>query len=172
MTIPGFTAGTSVYKSSRHYHIAADTASSNQVVPQQRCPPPGLCEKASRICRRGDEAPFCDILADCFDCRVECTPSCDPPKRNPALGPCLWERCVDQGCNESWRPAPGCTRCVAPGVRECRDASGNCSTTTEGCSVTCTPTTRCFQDPATTNPRCQICYRDNCDGTASVRHTC
>jgi hypothetical protein len=37
---------------------------------------------------------------------------------------------------------------------------------------TCAPTPRCEQDPATTDPRCQICYRDHCDGTGSVWHTC
>jgi hypothetical protein len=39
-------------------------------------------------------------------------------------------------------------------------------------TVTCAPTTRCDRDPATTDPRCQICYRDNCDGTGSLWHTC
>lgn len=41
-----------------------------------------------------------------------------------------------------------------------------------GCPPPCVPTTRCSQDPATTDPRCQICYRDNCDGTGSMWHTC
>lgn len=71
--IPGFAAEASLYKSSRHYYIAAaDTSSSNQVIPQLRCPPQGLCAKASRCCRRGDE-PCCDILDRCFDCIEEFT---------------------------------------------------------------------------------------------------
>ncbi len=36
----------------------------------------------------------------------------------------------------------------------------------------CVPTTTCSQDRATTDPSCQICYRDNCNGTTSVWHTC
>ncbi len=36
----------------------------------------------------------------------------------------------------------------------------------------CVRTTRCNDDPASPDPRCQICYRDNCDGTGSVWHTC
>ena len=36
----------------------------------------------------------------------------------------------------------------------------------------CTPKTICTQDPATSDPKCKICRRDNCDGTASVSHTC
>jgi hypothetical protein len=34
------------------------------------------------------------------------------------------------------------------------------------------PQTTCQQDPATTNPLCQICYTTYCDGTMSVYHTC
>ena len=30
----------------------------------------------------------------------------------------------------------------------------------------------CVQDPASSNQRCKICRTDNCDGTASVSHTC
>lgn len=37
---------------------------------------------------------------------------------------------------------------------------------------TCTPETVCTRDSATSNPNCKICRRDNCDGTASVYHTC
>jgi hypothetical protein len=36
----------------------------------------------------------------------------------------------------------------------------------------CVPTTICRQDPATSNPRCQICTRDYCDGTATRWFTC
>lgn len=38
--------------------------------------------------------------------------------------------------------------------------------------VTCQPSTQCQQDPATQDPNCQICRRDNCDGTMSLWHTC
>jgi hypothetical protein len=36
----------------------------------------------------------------------------------------------------------------------------------------CVPTTSCSDDPASPDPRCQICTRHNCDGTASMWHTC
>jgi len=39
-------------------------------------------------------------------------------------------------------------------------------------ATTCTPKTVCTQDPATSDPRCKVCRRNNCDGTASVSHTC
>jgi len=123
MRTPGFTAESSLYKSSWHYYVAAaDTVSSNQAMLQQGHPP-GLCEKASKLCRRGVGGSWCDILLECWD---GCTPGCDPPRPMPAKGPCLWQRCVDEDCQVSWRPAPGCTRCVPPRVQECRDASGNC----------------------------------------------
>lgn len=41
-----------------------------------------------------------------------------------------------------------------------------------GTSNSCVPTTTCVQDPATADPRCKVCRTDNCDGTASVSHTC
>lgn len=41
-----------------------------------------------------------------------------------------------------------------------------------GAANSCVPTTSCTQDPATTDPRCKRCRTDNCDGTASVSHTC
>jgi hypothetical protein len=51
-------------------------------------------------------------------------------------------------------------RCV-----DCNDGGG-------GNGGECVPTVTCRQDPATTDPRGQICVRDNCDGTASAWHTC
>jgi hypothetical protein len=55
-------------------------------------------------------------------------------------------------------------------LRECRVIYTACL---KSCTVpSCTPSTTCRQDPVTTDPRCQICHRDNCDGTASVWHTC
>ena len=36
----------------------------------------------------------------------------------------------------------------------------------------CIPKTVCTQDPATSDPRCKVCRRNNCDGTASVSHSC
>ena len=36
----------------------------------------------------------------------------------------------------------------------------------------CVPKTVCTQDPATSDPRCKVCRRNNCDGSASVSHTC
>ena len=55
-------------------------------------------------------------------------------------------------------------------VSECRLTAKECR---EACTTTpCIPTTVCYPDRATTDPRCQICYKNNCDGTASVWHTC
>jgi hypothetical protein len=147
MKMPGFSANRSLYKSDRHYSMVAPdaTASSHQVMAQREgtCPPPGLCEKASRLCQRGDE-PWCDILGECLDCREPCMPYCEPPTQNSALGPCLWQKCIDGSCNESWRQAPGCTPCVPPGVQQCRDASGNCFTqlccpSSQACGSQCCP---------------------------------
>lgn len=50
-------------------------------------------------------------------------------------------------------------------VRDCRERSQECQ---EACR--CTPSTTCYPDGS--DPRCQICYQDHCDGTASVWHTC
>jgi len=38
--------------------------------------------------------------------------------------------------------------------------------------VMCVPHTYCYQDPSTTNPRCQICVRETCTGINSMWHTC
>jgi hypothetical protein len=51
-----------------------------------------------------------------------------------------------------------------------RNEGNNTATVTV--SFQCVPTTRCVQDPATTNPSCQICSKDHCDGTGSLWHTC
>jgi hypothetical protein len=136
MRTPRFSAGASLYKSSRHYYMAAaNTAFSNQLMPQQQCPPAGLCANASRCCRTGNEGRCCDILDRCLDCMEICRPYCDPPRQISARGPCLWQRCVDRDCNVSVRRASGCTECVPPGVQECWDASGNCVTQTCSCVV-------------------------------------
>lgn len=55
-------------------------------------------------------------------------------------------------------------------VADCRQISRECR---EACTVPpCVPTTICRQDPVTTDPHCQVCHRDNCDGTASMWYTC
>lgn len=69
MSMPKFTAEASLYKTCKHYPLmATGTASSAQVVPQQRVRrfPRGLCTKASFYCNRGYEN-WCDILDNnCF----------------------------------------------------------------------------------------------------------
>jgi hypothetical protein len=71
MTMPGFTAETSLYHTSGQYHTSqARTAAPQLVMPQLRCPcPPGLLNIAVRRCRdpnRGGGA--CDLLDRCLDC--------------------------------------------------------------------------------------------------------
>ena len=70
MNVPGFTAEKSLYHTSKQYHTnQVSTGAPHLVEPQTQCPPPGLCQKASRGCRTGDEG-WCDILSDCLDCRI------------------------------------------------------------------------------------------------------
>jgi hypothetical protein len=68
MGLPQFTADASVYPPAARYaglvHGAADPTS----IVAAQCLPPGLCAKASRCCRRGDEGWCCDVLNRCFDC--------------------------------------------------------------------------------------------------------
>jgi hypothetical protein len=70
MRFPGLTATASLYRSDIQYAsaAAAPSGAASTVVPAQLCLPPGLCAKASRCCRRGDEGWCCDILDRCFDC--------------------------------------------------------------------------------------------------------
>jgi hypothetical protein len=74
----------------------------------QSCPPEGLCEKASRMCRRGNEQPWCDILRRCFACDPDAPPQPDYP------------------CPEGWtwsggsRACPVCCKYVAPDHRVCQ----------------------------------------------------
>lgn len=70
----------------------------------------------------------------------------------PGLEGRVPNRCVNTGTN-MW------------GQWDVRDAS---------CGLLPQPTTTCRQDPAacTCDTRCQICTRDNGDGTASTWHTC
>ena len=69
MNVPQLTAEATLYRSSRVYpgRVAASGSVASQIVPQW-CLPPGLCAKASRFCRRGDERPWCDILDRCLAC--------------------------------------------------------------------------------------------------------
>ena len=60
MTMPGFTAEASLYKTIQHYPgVATGAASTPQVMPQQF--PPGLCRKAAYYCNRG-YPNWCRIL--------------------------------------------------------------------------------------------------------------
>jgi len=69
MSLPTQNAEASLYRSTATYAGAfAAPASAGGIVTAQLCLPPGLCAKASRCCRRGDEGWCCDILDRCFDC--------------------------------------------------------------------------------------------------------
>ena len=71
MNMPGFTAETSLYHASEHYHMSQEsTGSPNLVVPQLRCPcPAGLLNKASRLCPNPEVGgQWCAILSKCLDC--------------------------------------------------------------------------------------------------------
>lgn len=74
MKMPGFTAEESFYKANGHYRtVLTNAAITTQVVPQRwRCPPPGLCAKASRLCDDPEKGgQWCGILDRCFDCWQE-----------------------------------------------------------------------------------------------------
>ena len=71
MSMPGFTADASLYRTSEHYHMRqASTVGPELVVPQLRCPcPPGLLGKASRLCHDpAGVGGWCRILDRCLDC--------------------------------------------------------------------------------------------------------
>ena len=59
MTMPGFTAEASLYRTNTHYPlVTTGSASSTQIVPQI---PLGLCTKAAYYCNRGYEK-WCAIF--------------------------------------------------------------------------------------------------------------
>ena len=70
MSLPGFTAETSLYKTSEHYVVKASTFPATQgVTPQQLCPPPGTCSKALSLCRDPTAGgTWCSIAERCIDC--------------------------------------------------------------------------------------------------------
>jgi hypothetical protein len=83
---------------------------------------------------------------------------------------------IDPGCFQScyhhcnW----DCFELIGPArsacLRECKATEVACRSV---CTIpSCVPTTTCSQDPASSDSRCQICHRDNCDGTGSIWHTC
>jgi hypothetical protein len=96
------------------------------------------------------------------------------PRRQPRAA--VIAALIDPGCLEScyhncnW----DCFELIGAArgacLRECREVALTCR---QVCTVaSCVPSTTCYPDPATPDGRCQICYRDNCDGTGSVWHTC
>jgi hypothetical protein len=68
MGVPQFTAAAAVYRSATQYAAAASATGDPTNIVAAQCLPPGLCAKASRCCRRGDEGWCCDVLDRCFDC--------------------------------------------------------------------------------------------------------
>ncbi len=70
MNTPEFTADASLYKTSGRYFKAASTLCASQAVtPQLKCPPPGLCAKASQLCHDPTKGGgWCAILDRCVDC--------------------------------------------------------------------------------------------------------
>ena len=99
MNMPGFTAETSLCKTSGLYHnMAAFVATHTNSVDLQGRLPPGLCQKARRFCQdpvRG--GMWCGILDRCFDGGDVGPP---PPSANP--------------CKPGWRWVSGpdwCPRC-------------------------------------------------------------
>jgi hypothetical protein len=69
VALPQFTADAAAYQSTIHYNGVLKHGRPNAgIVPAQTCPPPGLCEKASRCCRPHTWGTCCDILSRCLDC--------------------------------------------------------------------------------------------------------
>lgn len=72
MNLPGFNAEASLYKTTENYfNVASSPIVSQAVTPQLKCPPAGLCAKASRRCQdpiRGAGSNWCEILDRCVDC--------------------------------------------------------------------------------------------------------
>lgn len=68
MGVPQFTAEATVYQSAARYAGLVGAAADPSRIVAAQCLPPGLCAKASRCCRRGDEGWCCDVLNRCFDC--------------------------------------------------------------------------------------------------------
>lgn len=72
MNIPGFTAAASLGPAQGLYTAAVGARGSHAgqtVTPQLKCPPPGLCAKASRLCQNPvTGGGWCDILDKCVDC--------------------------------------------------------------------------------------------------------
>ena len=80
-----------------------------------------------------------------------------------------WERACQTtpGSPAGISPRPP-NRCVNTGL----NMWGQWDVPDTSCGTICRPTTVCRDDPASADPRCQICTRDNCDGTGSMWHTC
>jgi hypothetical protein len=70
MHAPQFTAEVAVYRSAASYAGGARAAGDPAAITAAQCLPPGLCNKASRCCRSGDEGWCCDVLNRCFDCEL------------------------------------------------------------------------------------------------------
>ncbi len=73
MSLPGFTAETSLYKTSEHYVVKASTVAATQgVTPQLVCPPPGTCYKAFSLCNDPTAGgSWCSIAARCTQCMFD-----------------------------------------------------------------------------------------------------
>jgi hypothetical protein len=74
MKTPGFNAEASLYETSGRYQAAmyGISPTTGIVAQQLRCPPPGTCEKASRLCISPELTPsWCSIWCRCVDCGPE-----------------------------------------------------------------------------------------------------
>ena len=72
--MPGFTAEVSLYHTIGQYHTSQVSTAATQLVVRQLkwCPPRGLCDKASNLCRDPMRGGYwCDILSRCDDCRPD-----------------------------------------------------------------------------------------------------
>jgi hypothetical protein len=157
INIPGFSAAGSLYRTNGHYRSASVGFNSGALVV------PAMCSwEGCQPCQNGWQS-CCDNGR--FHMK-RCAPRCDPCEPGghqtcwTADGEPIVKSCT---CPQS------CGPCQPGGYQRCKDTQ--CRVYSQPCN-TCTPTTTCHQDPATTDPHCQICNRDNCDGTASLWHTC
>lgn len=113
MSMPGFTAASSLYRTTRHYRMTASLDTNDSVIQPQVCDPDCL----------GECLPGCEGLLgrEHAQCVISCSRGCGCGQPPPVCGPCQcdpltgWSQqcCRPDGTNCSRRscigPGEGCT---------------------------------------------------------------
>lgn len=124
MTIPGFTAESSVYKTRMHYRLGVGAPSASHPhshdshISDVFVTPAGVCTPSKRChnpcCVYGAWSECCDPDAVCKDSDGNCTQCCRPPKK-----------CCAGTCNGN-NPSSQCCTSVSTDPENCGDCGNQC----------------------------------------------